>query len=246
MMNKALEAKNIYKSYGGREIIADISAELMPGETVGLLGVSGIGKTTLFNILSGLESPDSGRVFLDGEDITGKSGSVGYMQQEDLLLPFKTIGENVIIPLVLRGTKKKEALKKALPLLKDFGLEGSENLYPAQLSGGMRQRAALLRSFLYSSKALLMDEPFSALDAITRRSMQQWFKRIVAEHGISAFFITHDINEALLMSDRLYILSGSPGRIAHEIRVSLPNTENPELTEEFLREKIRVTELIDK
>lgn len=246
MMNKALEAKNIYKSYGGREIIADISAELMPGETVGLLGVSGIGKTTLFNILSGLESPDSGRVFLDGEDITGKSGSVGYMQQEDLLLPFKTIGENVIIPLVLRGTKKKEALKKALPLLKDFGLEGSENLYPAQLSGGMRQRAALLRSFLYSSKALLMDEPFSALDAITRRSMQQWFKRIVAEHGISAFFITHDINEALLMSDRLYILSGSPGRISHEIRVSLPNTENPELTEEFLREKIRVTELIDK
>lgn len=244
MIMNILEAKNLNKSYGEKQIISDINVFLRQGEMVSLLGISGIGKTTLFNLLSGLETPDSGTVFLDGNDITGKSGLVGYMQQSDLLLPFKTIADNVIIPLILKGEKKKSALTKAKPLLNEFGLEGCESLYPSQLSGGMRQRAALLRSFLFSDRILLMDEPFSALDAITRRSMQLWFKRIVREHGLSTFFITHDINEALLLSDRVYILSGNPGQITSEIEVNLPKCENPELTEEFLREKIRITELV--
>ncbi len=240
-----LKAENLSKAYEGRTIISDISVHIEKGEMVSLLGVSGGGKTTLFNLLSGLEIPDSGRVLLGERVVTGESGLVGYMQQNDLLLPFKTIADNVIIPLLLRGEKKKAALERALPLFEEFGLSGLENYYPAQLSGGMRQRAALMRSFLFSSDVLLMDEPFSALDAITRGSMQNWFRSIVREHGLSTFFITHDVNEALLLSDRIYILGGRPGRITHEFTNSIPEGENPELTEEFLRNKIRITELIN-
>ncbi len=240
-----LTAENLSKSYGDRKIISDISVHIEKGEMVSLLGVSGGGKTTLFNLLSGLEAPDGGKVLLNGEDVTGKSGLVGYMQQSDLLLPFKTIADNVIIPLLLRGEKKKAALEKARPLFAEFGLEGMEGYYPAQLSGGMRQRAALMRSFFYSSELLLMDEPFSALDAITRSSMQGWFRNIVREHGLSTFFITHDVNEALLLSDRIYILGGRPGTITNELKNSIPQVENPELTEEFLRNKIKITELIN-
>lgn len=245
-MCTVLKAEGLCKAYGERQIISDISIHLERGEMVSLLGISGIGKTTLFNILSGLEKPDSGRVFLEGEEVTGKSGLVGYMQQSDLLLPFKTIADNVIIPLRLRGEKKKDALAKALPLFEEFGLSGYEKAYPAQLSGGMRQRAALLRSFFFSSDVLLMDEPFSALDAITRSGMQKWFRSIAREHGLSTFFITHDINEALLLSDRIYILGGSPGKITHELENKVPETENPELTGEFLENKIRITELVNK
>lgn len=245
-MSIVLETKNISKSYGERPIISDISVHLDKGEMVSLLGISGIGKTTLFNIMSGLEVPDSGSIYLNGADITGKSGLIGYMQQNDLLLPFKSIADNVAIPLILRGEKRKSAKERVIPLLKEFGLEGCENSYPAQLSGGMRQRAALLRSYLFSSEALLMDEPFSALDAITRSGMQKWFKSVAREHGLSAFFITHDINEALLLSDRIYILSGAPGKISHELKNVLPEGENPELTHEFLENKIKITELVGK
>lgn len=240
-----LKAEGLSKSYGDRKIISDISVRIEEGEMVSLLGVSGGGKTTLFNLLSGLETPDSGRVLLNGEDVTGKSGLVGYMQQSDLLLPFKSIADNVIIPLLLRGEKKKVALKKALPLFAEFGLEGLGSYYPAQLSGGMRQRAALMRSFLYSSEVLLMDEPFSALDAITRSSMQGWFRNIVREHGLSTFFITHDVNEALLLSDRIYILGGRPGQITFEFENSIPEGDSPELTQEFLENKKKVTGLIN-
>ncbi len=244
-MKDILNAENVSKEYEGKKIIDSISLRIGRGEMVSLLGISGIGKTTLFNILSGLEAPDSGRVFLDGSDITGKSGLVGYMQQSDLLLPFKTVSDNVIIPLLLKGENKKDALAKAKPLFSEFGLEGYENAYPAQLSGGMRQRAALMRSFFFSGSILLMDEPFSALDAITRLNMQLWFKKVAKEHGIATFFITHDINEALLLSDRIYILGGRPGRITREIENSIPDTENPELTKEFLENKIKITNLVN-
>ncbi len=243
-MSTVLEARGISKSYDGRKIISDISVHAEKGEIVCLLGVSGIGKTTLFNILSGLEAPDSGSVLLNGEEVTGKSGLVGYMQQNDLLLPFKSIADNAALALRLRGEKRKAAREKVLPLLKDFGLEGCGSLYPAQLSGGMRQRAALLRSYLFSADMLLMDEPFSALDAITRGEMQRWFKAVAKERGLSAFIITHDINEALILSDRIYILGGAPGRISHELRSTVPKGENPELTPEFLENKIRITRLV--
>ena len=145
-----LRTENISKSYDGRMIIRDISLRLQEGELVSLLGLSGSGKTTLLNILAGLVPPDEGRVFLNGEDITGKPGRVSYMLQKDLLLEHKKVIDNVALPLVIRGMKKEEARKKAEPYFEQFGLGGTQMLYPSQLSGGMRQRAALLRTYLGS------------------------------------------------------------------------------------------------
>ena len=220
MSSSILEAKGVTKRYQGDKIIEDISIEVRSGELVSLLGASGVGKTTLFHILSGLERPDEGAVLLNGEDITGVPGRMSYMQQKDLLLPFETIVENVSIPLMLAGAPRKAAHEKALSYFGEFGIEGCERKYPHQLSGGMRQRAALLRSYLFSGKLMLLDEPFSALDAITRSSMQEWFRRIMASHGTTALFITHDVEEARLLSDRIYIMEGVPGRISNEIGLS--------------------------
>lgn len=239
-----LQAQGVSKSYGGKKIIEDISLHVEKGEMVSLLGVSGIGKTTLFNVVSGLEAPDCGQVFLNGEDVTASPGKVGYMQQSDLLLPFKKIAANAAVPLLLSGADKKEAMRKAAEILTEFGLGDYLNCYPAQLSGGMRQRAALARTFLYARDAVLLDEPFSALDAMTRSGMQKWFKEKVKAHELSTLFITHDVNEAMLLSDRIYIMSGSPGRITGEIGLELPDGADAELTEEFVREKKRILNIV--
>jgi len=163
-----LTASNISVSYGSNKIIENISLRLEQGEIVSLLGVSGVGKTTLFNVLSGLLVPEKGSITLDGEDITGKTGKLSYMLQKDMLLPFKTIVDNVALPLVIKGEKRKIAREKASALFEEFGLEGTQLKYPRQLSGGMRQRAALLRTYLFSDQVALLDEPFSALDTITK------------------------------------------------------------------------------
>lgn len=155
-----LSAEHITKQYSGRTIIRDISIHLEQGELVSLLGLSGSGKTTLFHVLSGLTLPEQGQVFLDGEDITGKPGKISYMLQKDLLLPHKKIIDNVALPLILHGKGKAEARREAEPLFSQFGLEGTQYQYPSQLSGGMRQRAALLRTYLSRSRVALLDEPF--------------------------------------------------------------------------------------
>lgn len=215
-----LAGEHITKNYKNEPVIENVSIHLNRGELVSLLGVSGIGKTTLFHILSGLECPDTGRVLLNGADITGLSGKVSYMQQKDLLLPFKNVLDNVCIPLILKGVSKKETRETALPYFEEFGLDGSESKYPSQLSGGMRQRAALLRSYLFSGEIMLLDEPFSALDAITKAAMHKWYKNISQKHETSSLFITHDIDEAILLSDRIYIMSGIPGKIKDEIAIA--------------------------
>ncbi|MCD8048911.1 MAG: ABC transporter ATP-binding protein [Clostridia bacterium] len=243
-MSAVLETRGVTKSYEGRKIIDDISVFVNEGEMVSLLGVSGIGKTTLFNIASGLEMPDEGSVYLEGTDVTGRAGKVGYMQQNDLLLPFKTVLQNVAVPLILSKVGKKEAYAKAKDALDEFALGEYANLYPAQLSGGMRQRAALARTFLYSGKMMLLDEPFSALDAMTRSDMQKWFKRVVREHNAATLFITHDVNEAILLSDRIYIMSGAPGRITSEIKVDVKECDDADLSEEFIAAKKRILGLI--
>ena len=148
-----LQVKGVSKSFEQEQIIKDISIELREGEIVSLLGVSGGGKTTLFNIIAGLSEPDGGKVYLENEDVTGKPGNVSYMLQKDLLLPYRTIVDNVALPLIIRGMKKKEARQKAASYFEEFGLAGTEKKYPAQLSGGMKQRAALLRTYLFSEKA---------------------------------------------------------------------------------------------
>ena len=161
-----LKAENIYKSFGDNKVLKGASLTLNKGEIVSLLGVSGGGKTTLFNVLSGIHMPDSGKVWLNGEDITGKPGNVSYMLQKDLLLPYRKVIDNVSLPLVIKGVGKKEARAQAEPYFKTFGLDGTQYRYPSQLSGGMRQRAALLRTYLSSNGVALLDEPFSALDTL--------------------------------------------------------------------------------
>lgn len=244
-MNK-LEVKNISKSFGDNKVLKDISIELNKGEIVCLLGVSGSGKTTLFNIISGLLTPDSGQVLLDGKDVTNQPGQISYMLQKDLLLPYRTIEDNVALPLLLKGVKKKEARRQVSPMFSQFGLEGTQKKYPSQLSGGMRQRAALLRTYMFSKDVALLDEPFSALDTITKSSMHSWYLDVMEKIRMSTLFITHDIDEAILISDRIYLLSGSPGEIKEEIIIvePKPRSENFNLTEEFLEYKRRILSLL--
>lgn len=234
-----LQVKGVSKSFNQEQIIKDISIELREGEIVSLLGVSGGGKTTLFNIIAGLSGPDGGKVYLENEDVTGKPGNVSYMLQKDLLLPYRTIVDNVALPLIIRGMKKKEARQKAASYFKEFGLAGTEKKYPAQLSGGMKQRAALLRTYLFSEKVALLDEPFSALDMLTKSTVHEWYLDVMEKIKLSTLFITHDIDEAILLSDRIYLLTGRPGTITKEIVVREPKPRRKDfnLSEEFLAYK---------
>ncbi|MBR2868372.1 MAG: ABC transporter ATP-binding protein [Clostridia bacterium] len=244
-MNK-LEVKNVSKSFDGNSVLKDVSIELNQGELVCLLGVSGGGKTTLFNIISGLLSPDKGQVLLDGKDITSQPGHISYMLQKDLLLPYRTIEDNTALPLLLKGMKKKEARMQVSMMFPQFGLEGTQKKYPFQLSGGMRQRAALLRTYMFSKDVALLDEPFSALDTITKSSIHKWYMNVMDQIQLSTFFITHDIDEAILISDRIYLLSGSPGKIKGEIVIKEPKPRRNDfnLTEEFLEYKRRILSLL--
>lgn len=242
----SLRAENIQKSFDGNIVIDDINIRLDKGEIVSLLGVSGSGKTTLFNVLSGLLVPEHGKVFLDDDDITGKPGRISYMLQKDLLFDHKKIIDNVSMPLVIKGMSRKEARKKADPYFEEFGLSGTQNSYPAQLSGGMRQRAALLRTYLASEGVALLDEPFSALDTITKSAVHSWYLDVMQHIDLSTLFITHDIDEAILLSDRIYILSGRPGRITAEIVINekKPRQKDFNLTEEFLEYKRKIISLL--
>ncbi|MDR2659061.1 MAG: ABC transporter ATP-binding protein [Spirochaetaceae bacterium] len=212
-MGAIFSCRGISKYYEGAPVVRGVSLDLDSGGFVSLLGPSGVGKTTLFNALAGLDKPDSGRVLLSGEDITGVSGRVSYMPQKDLLLDYRTTLDNVILPLLIRRKRPEESRQYAASFFPRFGLSGFENKYPRQLSGGMRQRAALLRTCMMNNPVILLDEPFSALDAITRFRMQRWYKEIQAEMGLSTLFITHDVDEALLLSDRILIMNGRPGEI---------------------------------
>ena len=244
-MNK-LEVKNVSKSFDGKPVLRNVSVELNRGELVCLLGVSGGGKTTLFNIISGLLTPDEGQVLLDGRDITNQPGNVSYMLQKDLLLPYRTIEDNAALPLLLKGVKKKQARLQVSPMFSQFGLDGTQKNYPSQLSGGMRQRAALLRTYMFSKDVALLDEPFSALDTITKSSMHKWYLDVMEKIQLSTLFITHDIDEAILISDRLYLLSGSPGEITGEIVIKepKPRRENFNLTAEFMEYKRKILSLL--
>ena len=246
-MEHKLETRNITMRFGEDTIIRDISIVVDEGELVSLLGVSGGGKTTLFNCISGIYQPTAGQVLLDGTDITGSTGHISYMLQKDLLLPYKTIVDNVALPLIIRGVPKKEAREKASGSFAEFGLEGTQKMYPKQLSGGMRQRAALLRTWMFSDNVALLDEPFSALDTITKSKIHRWYLDVMEKIRLTTVFITHDINEAILLSDRIYIMTGhKPGHIESEIRISTPRAQRVDfdLTEEFLEYKRQIVQLL--
>lgn len=238
--------EQLQKSYDGQLILDDISLYVEQGELVSILGASGVGKTTLFQLISGLEPLDSGKVLLDGREITGQTGVVGYMLQKDLLLPFRTVLDNVCLPLLIQGKKTWEARELATPLLQEFGLMESADKYPSQISGGMKQRAALLRTYLCSGSMMLLDEPFSALDAITKASLHDWYFDMVKEKGISTLFITHDIDEAILLSDRIYILAGNPAKVTQEFRVQTRLRKREfALTVDFLHYKQEILSAIE-
>ena len=199
------------------------------GEFVVLIGPSGCGKSTLLNIICGLMEPDSGDVLLDGRPVRDRTGLVGYMLQKDLLLPWRKVLDNVILGPEISGMDSRAARQEAQSLLPLFGLEGFEESYPTTLSGGMRQRAALLRTFLCHRKAMLLDEPFGALDALTRRQLQQWLLEVWNRFQQTIIFVTHDVDEAIYLADRVYVMTPRPGVIKLELDIPLARPRRPEM-----------------
>ncbi len=216
-------------------VLEDVSLHVGEGEFVSVLGPSGSGKTTILKIAAGLLKPDRGRILINGKDITGAPQLVGYMPQQDLLFPWKTLKQNAALPLLAVKTGKREAYRRVEEMLPVFGLEGFADYYPVQLSGGMRQRAALLRTMLVESNLMLLDEPFAALDALTRESMQDWLLDIWRRFRRSVLFVTHSIDEAIYLSDRICVISERPGKNALEqvIELPRPRTKAMMVTKEF-------------
>lgn len=211
-----LQVKNVSVTFEHKRILENLNLSVKRGEFVALIGPSGCGKSTLLNILAGVLTPECGEVYVDGTPVTGVSSHFAYMPQSDLLLPWKTILDNVTLYGALHG-KKNEARARALEEFPVFGLQGYENAYPNELSGGMRQRAAFLRTALCSADIMLLDEPFGALDVITRNDMQDWLLKLRRELGRTTLLVTHDIDEALYLADRIVVLGGSPACVTREI-----------------------------
>jgi ABC-type nitrate/sulfonate/bicarbonate transport system, ATPase component len=226
--NCVLKVAGVTKEYNHKNIIEDIHIDLNQGEFVSVLGPSGCGKSTLFNVIAGLLKPEAGRIIINGKEVTGETGVVSYMYQKDLLLPWRNVIDNGILPLEIRGIPKKEAREKVKEMLAVFQLEEDGKKYPIQLSGGMKQRVSLLRTTMFSKEIMLLDEPFGGLDAITRLKMQEYLLEILAKIKGSVLFITHDIDEAIFLSDRIYIINGSPAHIVEEIAVPVKHA-SPEV-----------------
>ncbi|MEK5069237.1 ABC transporter ATP-binding protein [Sporosarcina sp. FSL K6-1508] len=226
----------------GNSILDNLSFNILPGEFISIIGVSGSGKSTIFRLVTGLDEPSNGTISLEGNPNTQRLGKVGYMPQQDLLLPWRTILENACLPLEVAGLDKKAAKEQVQPLLQEFGLGGTEDNYPEELSGGMKQRVAFLRAVLSGNSLLLLDEPFSALDAITRLAMQEWLINQWEKRKSTVLFITHDVEEALFLSDRIFLLQNKPVTSFVEIEVPL---ERPRLRNDLHRaEMLQLKELL--
>lgn len=250
-MMATLQVQEVTQGFGDTLVLDRIGLAVESGQVACLLGPSGCGKTTLFHIIAGLSRPRSGRVLLDGRDVTGQPGNLAYMLQKDLLLPHKTILDNVCLPLVLKGEPREFAREQARGLLGRFGLEGTPDRWPGELSGGMRQRAALMRSYLFSREFMLLDEPFSALDAFTKAEMHMWFLDVVETCGTTALLVTHDIDEAVKLADVIYVMRGAPqrgvpARIVGSERIECDRSRRASFALEpaFLEHKRRVLELL--
>ncbi|MBD1853532.1 ABC transporter ATP-binding protein [Leptolyngbya sp. FACHB-711] len=235
------EISHVFQSHDRRPVNAleDISLQVSAGRFVSLIGPSGSGKTTLFNIIAGLQQPTAGQVLIDERDVTGKIGLVSYMMQKDLLLPWRTVLDNVVLGMELQGISISKARQLALPYLYQYGLGGFENHYPAELSGGMRQRAALLRTLLCHTELILLDEPFGALDAQTRAQMQEWLLQLWSDFGKTVLFVTHDVDEAVYLSDEVFVLTARPGTIKARLEISLDRPRSRQIVTDpsFIRLK---------
>ncbi|GIN88187.1 putative ABC transporter ATP-binding protein YtlC [Heyndrickxia sporothermodurans] len=215
-----LTVENVHHSYFSPKTVTtalqNINFDLEEGEFISLVGPSGCGKTTMLSILSGLISPTEGKVQIDGQAPNSRNSSIGYMLQQDYLFPWKTIEENILLGLKLQNQLTDNRISKTLELLKEIGLEGVEKQYPRQLSGGMRQRAALVRTLAINPKILLLDEPFSALDYQTKLKLEDLVFETLKSYRKTAVLVTHDIGEAISMSDRILLFAAKPGRL-HKI-----------------------------
>jgi ABC-type nitrate/sulfonate/bicarbonate transport system ATPase subunit len=246
----ALELADVSMAFGSKgatvAALEDVTLTVRDGELVTLLGPSGCGKSTIFNIVAGLVRPTQGRVLVRGKDVTGETGHVGYMFQRDVLLPWRTVMKNLLVgPQVLKQPAR-EAREEALAILERLGLAKFADRYPAQLSGGMRQRAAFGRTLLFHKDLLLLDEPLGALDSLTREQMQEWLLEVWQEFKKTVVLVSHDIAEAVFLSDRIYVMSPSPGRIQAEVKVDLPRPRdrNTRLSAEFGRLEKDVYKLV--
>jgi ABC-type nitrate/sulfonate/bicarbonate transport system ATPase subunit len=250
-----LELVNVWKRFGDPAAptvaVREVDLRIPKGEFVTLVGPSGCGKSTLFNMIAGLIAPDDdGSILLDNvPQPDGKLlGKVSFMPQRDLLFPWRTVLDNAIIALEVEGVPRREARKRAEAMFPEFGLKGFERHYPQQLSGGMRQRVALMRTFLFERDLLLLDEPFGALDALTRAKMQSWLLDIWARRKRTVLFITHDIDEAIFLGDRVLVMTSRPGTIKCEEIIDLPRPRDPALvtSEHFTAIKRRLLDVIEE
>lgn len=228
-------------------ILDKFNLQVKDGEFVSIIGPSGSGKSTIFRLISGLERPNKGEILINGVANGSRLGRVGYMPQQDLLMPWRTAVENAALPLELKGIKKEQASDMVLGLLEEFGLAGIENKYPSDLSGGMKQRVSFLRTILTGANVLLLDEPFSALDAITRLSMQEWLLEQWERRKKSVIFVTHDVDEALFLSDRIFVFDQQPVSELQEVKVPIKrprsgrDLNNPKIIQlkEYLIDQLR-------
>ena len=235
-MKKTLEIKNLSYSFGDNHILKDINIYVKENEMVAIVGSSGVGKSTLFNLIAGVLKKQSGEITIDGSD--DYIGKVAYMLQKDLLFEHKTIINNVILPLIIAKIDKKVALEEGRKILKQFNLEKYADKYPKQLSGGMRQRVALIRTYMFKRKIFLLDEAFSALDAITKKELHKWYLDLKKEFNLTTLLITHDIEEAVFLSDRIYILGNKPGEIIGEIKIEINPNEDIDVQRLFYKKEI--------
>ena len=235
-MKNILDIKNLSYSFGNNPILKDINIHVNENEMVAIVGSSGVGKSTLFNLIAGVLKKQTGKITINGsEDYIGK---VAYMLQKDLLFEHKTIINNVILPLIIAKVDKKEALEEGNKILKQFNLDKYANKYPQQLSGGMRQRVALIRTYMFKRKIFLLDEAFSALDAITKKELHKWYLDLKKEFNLTTLLITHDIEEAVFLSDRIYILGNKPGEIIGEIKIEINPNEDIDVQRLFYKKEI--------
>jgi ABC-type nitrate/sulfonate/bicarbonate transport system ATPase subunit len=241
-----LVADRVTSRFGETLALSEASLEVRAGEFVSIVGPSGCGKSTLFNVISGLLPPSSGRVTLDGRDVTGRTGHVGYMLQKDLLVPWRTVVGNIVLGAALTGGVRERDLAEAVELATRYGLGEFLDHYPHALSGGMRQRVALMRTLAVHRDVLLLDEPFGALDSQTRLEMQRWLLEVWSELDRTVLFVTHDVDEAVFLADRVVVMTPRPGRIADEIPVTIVRPRGLETltSPEFISTKRRVLGLL--